>query len=217
MFATLRPVLGRTDYPLSLVELEPHEEVRFGGYLISPFAVKHRVEAYGYAFVEDDRPGRFDADEARRLGIAEGPDFGRLQRGETVGDVTPEQVVGQPRPGRRIVLSGDTAPCQAVEVLAHGADVLVHEATFLSDELARARQTFHSTAAQAAELARDAGVRLLALTHLSTRYFPRDVRDEARAIFPDTVVPRDFDAIEVPFPERGVPALVKAEREPAPA
>ena len=125
--------------------------------------------------------------------------------------------MGEDRPGRRIVYSGDTAPCQAVEVLADGADVLVHEATFLSDERARARETGHSTAAQAAEIARDAGVRLLALTHLSTRYFPREIRDEARAVFADTVVPRDFDAIEVPFPERGEPALVKGEREPAPA
>ena len=113
--------------------------------------------------------------------------------------------------------SGDTAPCQAVEVFAHRADVLVHEATFLSDELVRARETGHSTAAQAAELARGAGVRLLALCHLSTRYFPRDVRDEARSVFADTVVPRDFDAIDIPFPERGEPALVKPSREPEPA
>jgi ribonuclease Z len=104
-----------------------------------------------------------------------------------------------------------------VEVLAHGADVLVHEATFLEDERARARDTGHSTALQAAEIARDAGVRLLALTHLSTRYFPREVRDEARSVFAETVVPRDFDAIDVPFPERGDPTLVKADREPAPA
>jgi ribonuclease Z len=217
LFATLRLIVGRTGYRLALVELEPHEEVRFDGYLVSPFPVKHRVEAFGYAFVEDDRPGRFDAEAARRLGVTEGPDFGRLQRGETVGGVRPEQVVGEGRPGRKIVISGDTAPCQAVEVLAHQADVLVHEATFLEDERARARETWHSTAAQAAEIARDAGVRLLALTHLSTRYFPRDVRNEARAIFADTVVPRDFDAIEIPFPERGAPALVKAEPEPAPA
>ena len=127
----------------------------------------------------------------------------------------PEQVVGPPRPGRRIVISGDTRPCQTTEVYAHGADVLVHEATFLEEERARARETAHSTAAQAAAVARDAGVRLLALTHLSTRYFPRDVRDEARATFPNTIVPRDFDAIDVPFPERGEPALVKPEREPA--
>jgi ribonuclease Z len=217
LIEAMRPVIGRTGYTLRLVELEPHEEVRFSGYLIAAFPVEHRVTAYGYAFVEDDRPGRFDADAARALGVREGPDFGRLQRGEPVGDVRPEQVVGPVRPGRRIVISGDTRPCQTTEVYAHGADVLVHEATFLEDERERARDTAHSTAAQAAEIARDAGVRLLALTHLSTRYFPRDVRDEARATFPGTVVPRDFDAIEVPFPERGEPALVKAEREPAPA
>jgi ribonuclease Z len=191
--------------------------VSFGRYVIGSFPVRHRVEAYGYAFVEDDRPGRFDADAARALGVAEGPDFGRLQRGESVGGVRPEQVVGDDRPGRKIVYSGDTMPCQAVEVLAEGADVLVHEATFLSDERARARETGHSTAAQAAELARDADVRLLSLTHLSTRYFPREIRDEARALFARTVVPHDFDAIEVPFPERGEPTLVKGEKEPAPA
>jgi len=217
LFQLLRPVIGRTGYSVSLVELEPYEEIRFGGYSIGSFPVRHRVEAYGYAFVEDVRPGRFDADAARRLGIAEGPDFGRLQRGEVVGGVRPEQVVGEDRPGRRIVYSGDTAPCQAVEVLADGADVLIHEATFLTDERARARETGHSTAAQAAEIARDAGVRLLALTHLSTRYYPREIRDEARAVFANTVVPRDFDVIEVPFPERGEPVLVKPDHEAAPA
>jgi ribonuclease Z len=217
LFGMLKPVIGRTGYPLSLVELGRHDEVRFGSYAVSSFPVKHRVEAYGYAFVEDDRPGRFDVEAARRLGVADGPDFGRLQRGEVVGGVHPEQVMGEARAGRRIVISGDTAPCQAVEAFAHDADLLIHEATFLEDERDRARDTAHSTARQAAELARDAGVRLLALTHLSTRYFPRDVRDEARATFPATVVPRDFDAIDVPFPERGAPALVKPEREPAPA
>jgi ribonuclease Z len=217
LFTLLKPVLGRTGYPLSVVELEPHAEVRFDGYAIASFPVKHRVEAFGYAFVEDERPGRFDAAAARALGVVEGPDFGRLQRGESVDRVRPEQVMGPARPGRRIVISGDTAPCQTVEVYAHEADVLVHEATFLEAERARARDTGHSTARQAAELARDAGVRLLALTHLSTRYFPRDVRAEAQAHFANTIVPRDFDAIEVPFPERGEPQLVKPEREPAPA
>jgi ribonuclease Z len=217
LFTAMRPIIGRTGYPLNQVELEPHEEVRFGSFMITPFAVKHRVEAYGYAFVEDDRPGRFDVEAARRLGVTEGPDFGRLQRGETVNGVTPAQVMGEDRSGRKIVLSGDTAPCQAVEVFAHGAEVLVHESTFMEDERDRARETFHSTAQQAAEIARDAGVRMLALTHLSTRYFPREIRDEARAVFPNTVVPRDFDAISVPFPERGEPALVKPEREPEPA
>jgi ribonuclease Z len=211
----MRPAWGRVAFPLALEELDPHEEVAFGGYTVAPFPVEHRVRAYGYAFAEDERPGRFDAEAAVALGVRPGPDFGRLQEGETVGGVRPEQVLGEPRRGRRIVISGDTAPCQATEVFAHEADLLVHEATFLDDELARARETGHSTARQAAEIASAAGVKLLALTHLSTRYFPRDVRDEARAVFPDTIVPRDFDTIEVPFPERGEPHLVK-EDTPAP-
>jgi ribonuclease Z len=211
----MRPAWGRVTYPLSLEELDPHEEVAFDGYVVAPFPVEHRVRAYGYSFAEDDRPGRFDAETAARLGVTPGPDFGRLQAGETVNGVTPDQVLGEPRRGRRIVYTGDTAPCQATEVFAHEADLLVHEATFLDDELARARETGHSTARQAAEVATAAGVKLLALPHLSTRYFPRDIRDEARAVFPDTLVPRDFDTIEVPFPERGDPHLVK-EDTPAP-
>jgi ribonuclease Z len=217
LIQAMRVVIGRTGYRLSIVELEPHEEVERDGYVVAAFPVEHRVAAYGYAFIEDDRPGRFDAAAAEALGVRPGPDFGRLQRGETVGGVHPEQVVGPDRAGRRIVLSGDTRPCQSTEVYAEEADLLVHEATFLEDERARARQTGHSTASEAATLAREAGVQLLALTHLSTRYFPREVRDEARSVFPATVVPRDFDAIEVPFPERGAPALVKGEAPPEPA
>jgi ribonuclease Z len=216
LLEAMRPAWGRVGFPLALEELDPHEEVAFDGYAIAPFPVEHRVRAYGYAFAEHDRPGRFDAEAAERLGVTPGPDFGRLQEGETVDGVRPEQVLGEPRRGRRIVISGDTTPCQATEVFAHRADLLVHEATFLDDELARARETGHSTARQAAEVAAAAGVRLLALTHLSTRYFPRDVRDEARAVFPETIVPRDFDTIEVPFPERGEPHLVK-EDAPAPS
>jgi len=216
LLQAMRPAWGRVSFPLALEELDPHEEVTFDGYVVSPFAVDHRVPAYGYAFAEHDRPGRFDAEAAERLGVAPGPDFGRLQAGETVDGVSPEQVVGEPRRGRRIVISGDTSPCQATEVFAHEADLLVHEATFLDDELARARETGHSTARQAAEIARAADVKLLALTHLSTRYFPRDVRDEARTVFPATIVPRDFDTIEIPFPERGEPHLVK-EDAPAPS
>ena len=208
---TLRPIIGRTGYPLNVIELEHHEEVGFGDFVIASFPVNHRVEAYGYAFIEDDRPGRFDVEAARALGVTEGPDFGRLQRGETVNGVTPEQVVGEDRAGRRIVYTGDTAPVQSVEIYAAGADVLVHEATFCEDERGRARETGHSTARQAATTALEAEVKLLVLTHLSTRYFPRDIRDEARAVFENTVVPRDFDSIEVPFPERGDPHLIKGE------
>ena len=124
----------------------------------------------------------------------------------------PEQVVGEPRPGRKIVIAGDGAPSDMTIAVAHRADLLVHEATFTEDERDRARETSHSTAAQAARLAEEAEVRLLALTHLSTRYGGGEIRDEARAIFPSTVVPRDFDIVEVPFPEKGPPVLLARDR-----
>ena len=209
----LGPVVGRVGYPLEAVELAPGDAVERDDYRVAPFAVDHRVPAYGYVLFEDERPGRFDAEVAERLGVTPGPDFGRLQRGEAVDGVAPEQVMGPPRPGRKVVLSGDTGPSPQLTVAAHEADLLVHEATFTEEERDRAVETAHATAAQAAEAARDAGVRMLALTHMSTRYGGGELRDEARAIFPNTVVPRDFDSIELPLPERGEPRLVRWEEE----
>jgi ribonuclease Z len=119
-------------------------------------------------------------------------------------------VLGAPRAGRKLVLSGDTAPAASVVEAANGADVLIHESTFLADERERARETLHSTAGEAALVAQEAGVRLLALTHVSTRYFGHQVVEEATQIFPASVVPRDFDLITVPFPERGEPELVRS-------
>jgi ribonuclease Z len=200
----MRAIYGRLPYELEIVELEPGEAVERDGYLIAPVPVSHGTRhAFGYALVEDARPGHLDAKLAEQLGVKPGPDFGRLQRGESVGGVTPEQVMGPEREGRKIVLSGDTEPCEALAIAAHEADLLVHEATFTDEEVERARQTSHSTAKQAAELARDADVRVLALTHTSSRYGGGQLRDEARAIFPQTEAPRDFDTIQVPFPERG--------------
>jgi len=217
LMGMLRPIVGKLAYELRLVELEAGEPVPGDGYAIAPFRVEHHSpRAFGYAVVEDERPGEFDPVQAQRLGVRPGPDFGRLQRGETVDAVVPDQVMGPPRAGRKVVISGDTAPSDAVRVAAHEADLLVHEATFLEDEIVRAAETGHSTARQAAEIAAGADVRMLALVHLSTRYFARDVRDEARATFGNTVIPHDFDAVEVPFPERGEPRLVRwDEREPA--
>ncbi|MEA2200698.1 MAG: ribonuclease [Solirubrobacteraceae bacterium] len=200
----MRVVYGRLPYELSVVELAPAETVERDGYLIAAIPVRHRGDAsFGYALVEESRPGHLDARLAEELGVVPGPDFGRLQRGETVAGVRPDQVMGPTREGRKVVLSGDTAPTEALAIAAHEADVLVHEATFAEEELERARQTSHSTARQAAELARDADVRMLALTHISSRYAGPELRDEARAVFPTTEVLRDFDTIEVPFPERG--------------
>jgi ribonuclease Z len=129
--------------------------------------------------------------------------------------VAPADVLGEPRPGRKVVYTGDTAPSPLVVEAAHSADLLVHEARFLAEESERARETMHSTAGEAAEVARLAQVRLLALTHVSPRYFGPELADEAQEVFPDTVVPRDFDLIEVPFPERGAPRLVKSGARPA--
>ena len=215
---------GRVDYQLDIVELEGGDVLDRDGYRIAPVPVSHRGPAFGYVLFEDERPGVFDPQAARRLGLEEGPEFGRIQRGETVRGVTPEQVLGPSRPGRKIVLSGDTSPCEALRVAAHRADVLVHEATFAEEERARAVETGHSTAAGAATLARDAEASLLALIHLSTRHPVGLLRDEARAVFADTVVPRDFDTLEIPLPERGKPRLVRwdatrvaIEEQPAPA
>jgi ribonuclease Z len=212
----LRFVLGRVRFGLRVVELEEWEDVERDGYVISAIPVRHRTTAYGYALVEPDRPGRFDAELAAAKGVTPGPDFGRLQRGETVNGVAPEEVIGQARHGRKIVLSGDTAPCETLRVAAHQADLLVHEATFTEDERQRARETAHSTAAQAARLAGEAEVRLLALTHVSTRYGGGEIRDEARAIFPTTVVPRDFDIVDIPFPEKGEPTVHRLDGERVP-
>ncbi|MFL5781339.1 MAG: ribonuclease Z [Thermoleophilaceae bacterium] len=213
LFAVLRPVIGRLPFELSLVELEPNQELRRDGYRIAAFETEHGVTAYGYAIVEDERLGRFDERQAIELGVRPGPDFGRLHRGETVsgraGPVRPEQVVGPSRPGRKVVIAGDTAPAPMTALAAHGADLLVHEATFGDEEVDRARETAHSTARQAAELASEAGVKLLALTHVSQRYAGPDLRDEARSAFANTIVPRDFDRVEIPFAERGEPVHVK--------
>jgi ribonuclease Z len=129
-----------------------------------------------------------------------------------VGDgkvVTPADVLGPERAGRKLVITGDTAPCETVIEAARGADLLVHEATFGDEEADRAAETLHSTATQAAVVARAAGVALLALTHVSPRYFGPELAQEAREVFEATVAPRDFDVIEVPYPERGAPVLVK--------
>ena len=211
----MRVVYGRLPYRMRVVELQPAQAVARDGYSVSAIPVRHRADsAYGYAIVEDPRPGHLDARRAQELGVTPGPDFGRLQRGESIAGVSPEQVMGPIREGRKVVLSGDTAPCEPLAIASHQADVLVHEATFAEEDRERARQTSHSTARQAAELARDADVRLLALTHFSSRYSGGELRDEARAVFPATEAPRDFDTIEVPFPERGPATLVRwSERQ----
>ncbi|HEY3970553.1 MAG TPA: ribonuclease Z [Solirubrobacteraceae bacterium] len=210
MMEQTRFIYGKLPYELRVTELEADDDVAFDGYVVAPIRVSHRANsAYGYAILEDSRPGHLDPKLAERLGVTPGPDFGRLTRGETVAGVSPEQVMGATREGRKIVISGDTSPCEMLTLAAQEADLLVHEATFAEEELERARQTGHSTARQAAQVACDARVRLLALTHISARYPGGDLREEARSVFAATEAPRDFDTIDVPFPEKGPAELIR--------
>ncbi len=222
LFSVLARIFGKLSYDVELVELAEGDAVRHDGYEVRSFEVAHRMRALGYALVEDERPGRFDPEAAARLGVEPGPDFSRLQGGEEVkgsdGLVSPQQVMGEPRRGRKVVVSGDTAPCEMTRVAAHEAELLVHDASFADEELERAVETGHSTARQAAELAAAAGVKLLTLVHISTRYDIRDVLAEAREVFPAAEAPRDFDLVEIPFPERGEPTLIEnGARAQAPA
>jgi ribonuclease Z len=223
LLASLRRVIGKLTYELRLVELAPGDVLERDGYRIATFAVNHGVSSLGWSLIEAKRPGRFDVEGADALGVPDGPDRGALQRGQavTLADgrtVVPDQVLGPPRPGRKIVITGDTAATTDVAEAAWGADVLITEATFSDEERGRAEETMHQTSTQAAEIAKRAEVDLLALTHLSSRYFGPEIAREAREIFAETVVPRDFDVIDVPFEERGAPQLLKGgalhRREP---
>jgi ribonuclease Z len=221
LFDSMRRILGRPRFPIDLVELNGGETVDLGDYVIEPFEVEHRIVANGYALVEDDRPGRFDPERARELGVEPGPAFGALQRGEEVpgssGPVRPDEVMGEDRAGRKVVITGDTAPCDRTTEAARGAELLIHDSSFASSEHERAIETGHSTARQAAGVAADAEAQMLALVHISSRHFVPEVLEEAREVLPNTVAPRDFDLIEIPLPERGAPELVPngAREQPA--
>jgi ribonuclease Z len=204
--------IEKNKFPVEIVEVKPGDRLRRAGYEIVPFETEHRADTVGYALVEEPRLGRFDPDRARALGVPEGPLWGKLHRGMavTLEDgrvVTAETLVGRPRPGRKLVYSGDTRPCRSVLEAARGADLLIHEATFGADERERALETGHSTAGEAAELAREAGALRLVLTHISARYSREapELFTEASLIFPSVTIARDGLAIEVPYRD-GEPA-----------
>lgn len=199
----------RITYPVTITELEPGASVKRPEYRVEAFAVVHGGgPSIGYALIEDERRGRFNPELARSLGIPEGPLWGRIHRGEpvTLEDgrvIEPSVLVGEQRRGRRIVLTGDTRPCPATVAIAHDADLLIHEATFADEEAERAVETGHSTAREAATVARDAQAHRLVLTHLSARY-SRDAHElerEARSVFPRTTVARDGMEIELAHTE----------------
>ncbi|MDH3456799.1 MAG: ribonuclease Z [Gemmatimonadota bacterium] len=207
----------RTPFEIEIHELNPGDVLRRPEYDLEVIPVQHGRDAVGYALREHERLGRFDPDKARALGVPEGPLWGRLHRGETVEfevgegsqvttrSVGPDDLVGQPRPGRLVVYSGDTRPCETVVAAAEGADLLVHEATFGQEEQERAKETDHATAREAAQVALAARVKRLVLTHVSARYSatPEILREEAAAVFPETLVAKDGLGVDVPFPGEG--------------
>jgi len=202
--------IERTKFPVEIKELRPGDRLHREAYDLVLIETDHRTDSVGYALVEHQRLGRFNPDLAREFGIPEGPLWGKIHRGETVElpdgrRVAPEELVGPTRPGRTIVLSGDTRPCETLLHAARGADLIVHEATFAAEESERARETGHSTAAEAAELAHKAGARQLVLTHISARYSREapELLAEAQAVFPNTIIARDGLTVDVPFRDAG--------------
>jgi ribonuclease Z len=200
--------LERVKFPVEIIELKPGDAIRRPEYDIITFPTEHRTDSIGYALAEHLRRGRFDPDKARAMGIPEGPLWGRIHKGESIAlpdgrTVNPSELVGEARPGRKVVISGDTRPCAPLRDAARSADLLVHEATFSHEDLFRAKETGHSTAREAAELAVEAGVKRLMLTHISPRYSREapELVAEARAFFPATEIARDGMEVEVGFGE----------------
>jgi ribonuclease Z len=199
--------VDRLTFETEIRELGDGQAVRLEGCQVVPFVTQHRTPSCGYALIEDTRPGRFHPDRAAALGVPSGPLFGELQRGRAVmvGDKTiePSQVVDGPRPGRKVVVSGDTRPCPSTVAASRGADLLIHEATFGDAEQERAEETMHSTAREAGRMAREAGVRRLVLTHLSTRYDidPSPLLAQAKEEFQGVAIAHDGMQIEVPLVE----------------
>lgn len=205
-------LVGRPRFPFLVEEVRPGTVLETSDYWLKAAATEHGLPGLAWCLEEKERAGLFHPEWAVELGITPGPDFGRLQRGETVmgsegREVQPHEVMEASRRGRKVVVSGDTRPCPAVIELATCASVLVHDSTFARSERERALEKGHSTAREAAEVACAAQAKTLVLTHLSSRHSWRELRDEAREVFPGAILPRDFDTLVVPYPEKGVARL----------
>ena len=205
-------IVGRPRFPFLVEEARPGTVLETPDYLLRTARTEHGLPGLAWCLEERSRLGLFHPERAVELGVKAGPDFGRLQRGETIvtadgRTIRPDEVVDEARPGRKVVITGDTRPTEAIVELASKASVLVHDSTFGESEKERALETGHSTAREAAEVARSAGVGTLVLTHLSSRHSWKELRDEARQVFPSALLPRDLDVLVVPYPDRGTARL----------
>ena len=193
----------RPKYEIVAHELNEGDSLDFEGYAINVMQVKHGIPALAFSLEEKNRPGKFDKPKALKLGVPEGPLFSKLQKGQTVTlkdgrTIKPGMVLGPPRKGRKIVVSGDTIALDKMVDFAKNADVLIHEATFESELKDIAGEYGHTTAFQAAEIAKNADVKKLCLVHISPRYLDyKLIQNDAKKIFKNSFVPRDFEEIEV--------------------
>jgi len=209
-FTKLLTALGyyKLRYEIKTVELKPGVIIKRDGYSIHVLRTEHNIPSIGYALVEDERAGRFNRDKAVELGVPPGPLFSKLHRGEPVEIngkiIRPEEVVGTPRPGRKIVYSGDTRPCKAVLNASRDADLLIHDGTLADEKADWAVESMHSIAGEAAALAKEAGVHRLVLTHISSRYTEdvTPILNDARKVFKHVTVAEDLMEIEIPYRDK---------------
>jgi ribonuclease Z len=202
LFALINP-----QFEVDFIEVTQGDIIEFGQFFVRVFTVDHGINSCGYAFEEHERPGKFYKTKAEDRGLKPGPLYKTLQNGESVrvADkvITPEEVIGPRRPGRKIVYTGDTRPSDHVVRAAQNADLLIHEATLMNDLIEYADLVGHSTAAEAAQIAARAAVRKLVLTHTSSRYVNvTALLAEARSIFPNTLIAEDLLQLEVPYRDR---------------
>ena len=189
---------GELEYELRIEEVEGEEEFSFDSFDVTVFRTIHNTPSVGYLYREHERPGTFNREKAEKLGLIPGEEFSRLQAGETVKGVRPEQVIGPSRNGCSMVYTGDTVPCGEVEKASENVDVLIHEATYTEEDSGLAKEHFHSTAKAAADVAVKCGVRMLALIHVSNRYGDTEQSlAEAKTVFENTIAPADFQMLTV--------------------
>jgi ribonuclease Z len=206
-FTELFKALGyfNLKYEIRGVELKPGDVVEGEGYLIRALKTEHSIPSLGYALVETPRPGRFNREKAVELGVPPGPLFAKLQKGNPVEVggrlVRPEEVMGTPRPGRTIVYTGDTRPCEAVLEASRDADLLIHDGSFADEMADWAEESMHSTAGEVAALAKEAGVRKLVLTHISSRYTDdaEPILKDSKNVFENVIVAEDLMELEIPY------------------
>ena len=189
---------GELEYELRIEEVEGDEEFSFDSFDVTVFRTVHNTPSVGYVYREHERPGIFNKEKAEKLGLIPGEDFSRLQAGETVKGVTPDQVIGPERPGCSLVYTGDTVPCKDILNASKDVDILIHEATYTEEDSGLAKEHFHSTAKAAAETASKCNVRMLALIHISNRYGDSEASlAEAKSVFGNTIAPEDFQMLTV--------------------